>query len=212
MNEVGGRLARGVVGELLQQRAADALRRAARDLALDQHRVDGPADLVGDVVAQQPHAAGLGVDLDLAECRRRRGSSWPGRRRSCARARPGLLAALARWRRRRGRGGELAERERRARASRATWTRPPRARRRPTTPRAGRRRCAGPSRAVSSAAASTALPPITVAAARPRADAVGDEVGVAVDDLDRVELDAQHLGGDLRQHGLDALARATRRR
>jgi hypothetical protein len=51
--------------------------------------------------------------------------------------------------------------------------------------------------AVSWAAASTALPRRSRRAARPRADAVGDEVRVAVDDLDAVELHAEDLAGDL---------------
>ena len=48
----GERIAAFVVGELLHQRAAEALREAAGDLALDQRRIDGAADVIADDVAQ----------------------------------------------------------------------------------------------------------------------------------------------------------------
>ncbi len=41
------------------------MRRAADDLALDDHRIDDAAAVVDDDVAQNAHAAGLDVDLDL---------------------------------------------------------------------------------------------------------------------------------------------------
>ena len=43
-------------------------------------------------------------------------------------------------------------------------------------------------------------------ARRMRADAVLDAVGLAVGDADAPVVDAQHLGADLRHHGLEALA------
>ena len=42
------RLAGLIIEEFLKQRAADALRHAAGDLAFNQHRIDGAADVVGD--------------------------------------------------------------------------------------------------------------------------------------------------------------------
>ena len=56
------RLAARVVEEFLEQRAADALRQAAGDLALDQHRIDRPADVVGDEIALDGDGAGVAVD------------------------------------------------------------------------------------------------------------------------------------------------------
>src|SRR5205823_7925224 len=51
VHERGGyELAVVVVAELLEQRAADTLGDAADDLALDEQRVDRPADVVGDAV------------------------------------------------------------------------------------------------------------------------------------------------------------------
>ena len=56
------RLAAAVVEKFLQQRAADALRDAAGDLALDQHRIDRLADVVGDEITLDRDGAGLAVD------------------------------------------------------------------------------------------------------------------------------------------------------
>src|SRR5437667_9036406 len=56
------RLAALVIDELLEQRAAEPLNRAAGELALDQHRVDRLADVVGDEIALDLHAAGVAVD------------------------------------------------------------------------------------------------------------------------------------------------------
>ena len=55
----GQRIAALVVGELLVERAAEPLREAAGDLALHQRRVDGAADVVGDDIALDLHAAGV---------------------------------------------------------------------------------------------------------------------------------------------------------
>jgi hypothetical protein len=59
----GLRLALLVVAELLEQRPADPLGHAAPQLAFDQHRVDGPADLVGHQVAQHPDLPGARVHV-----------------------------------------------------------------------------------------------------------------------------------------------------
>ena len=53
-----------LVGELLQQRPPDALHQSSDDLALDEHRVDRAADVIGDPVAVDLDAAGLAIDLD----------------------------------------------------------------------------------------------------------------------------------------------------
>ncbi len=57
------RLAALVVEEFLEQSAAEPLRKAAGDLALDQHRIDRAADVVGDEIALDRHAAGVAVHL-----------------------------------------------------------------------------------------------------------------------------------------------------
>ena len=73
----GGRLelAGLVVGDLLEHAAADGLGRGAVQVRLDQGRVDHRAGVVHDDVAQDAHHAGLGVDLDHAPDGRAR----PGR-------------------------------------------------------------------------------------------------------------------------------------
>ena len=53
------RLAALVVDEFLVQRAAEPLREAADQLPLDQHRVDRPADVVGEQKALDGRLAGL---------------------------------------------------------------------------------------------------------------------------------------------------------
>ena len=84
-----------VVGEVLEEHAADALHGAARDLALDDVRVDHRAAVLAHDVAQQLHAAGGHVDLARAHV----GGVHPDRRRRrrCSarspRARPGRRAA-----------------------------------------------------------------------------------------------------------------------
>ena len=47
MNDAGHELAALVVDRAFEQRLADALGEAAMDLALDDHRVDQPAEIVG---------------------------------------------------------------------------------------------------------------------------------------------------------------------
>ena len=53
-----------VVGHPLVERTADALRDAAVDLALDDHRVDQVAAVVDDGVLQDGDLGGVGVGLD----------------------------------------------------------------------------------------------------------------------------------------------------
>src|SRR5215475_1063218 len=60
-----GQLALGVVADLLVERLADALGEAAVGLAVDDHRVDDGADVVGDRDVDHVGDAGLRVDLDL---------------------------------------------------------------------------------------------------------------------------------------------------
>ena len=57
--------------ELLHQREAEPLRDAAMDLALDEGRVDGAADVVGGDHAQHLRRAEDHVDLDLRHLRRK---------------------------------------------------------------------------------------------------------------------------------------------
>ena len=60
----GERLALRVEGHLLVERGADALRRAAEDLAVDDHRVDQHAAVLDDDVVEDLDLAGLGIDRD----------------------------------------------------------------------------------------------------------------------------------------------------
>ncbi len=60
----GEQLPFGIVVEFLEQRAADALRGAADDLSLDQHRIDHHAAIMRDDVFLDAHAPELDVDLD----------------------------------------------------------------------------------------------------------------------------------------------------
>src|SRR5262249_34701656 len=60
-----------VIGFVLHQHLTHALRDATHDLALDQHRVDHGADVVHHPIADHLRAAGLGIDLTLAN-----GASW----------------------------------------------------------------------------------------------------------------------------------------
>ncbi len=55
-----------VIDDLLHQRLAQPLRDAAMDLALQAERVDHRADIVDHDVARDVERTGIGVDLDLA--------------------------------------------------------------------------------------------------------------------------------------------------
>ena len=54
-----------IVDRMLQQRLPDALHDAAMDLAFEQKRIDGAAEVVDDRVAFDGDDAGLRIDLDL---------------------------------------------------------------------------------------------------------------------------------------------------
>src|SRR6266481_4031598 len=60
-------LAVAVEFDVLHQDLADALRDAARDLSLQQQRIDDGADVVHDAVAHDLYFAGLLIDLELAD-------------------------------------------------------------------------------------------------------------------------------------------------
>src|SRR5205823_8575891 len=64
-----------VVDHLLAERLAEPLHRAAVDLAARDRRADDAADIVDRRIGDDSHAAGVGVDLDLADVARVR----PGR-------------------------------------------------------------------------------------------------------------------------------------
>ena len=53
-----------VVHDLFQQRVADALRDAAHDLAVHDHRIDETAGIFGDDEPLDRHASGVRIDLD----------------------------------------------------------------------------------------------------------------------------------------------------
>ncbi len=198
------RVAALVVGEFLEQRAAQALREAADDLSAHQRRVDGAADVIGDDVALDRNAAGLAVDLHHREMDAVGIDLVLGPEPAFGRE-PGVAVA-ERLRGRLEMPGDLAE-----------------AHRRPGRPIlahhlavddvervgrrlhqlgrhldrlgaqlqrgvvGGRRRHHGGARGM-------------------RADAELDAVGLAVGDAHAPVVDAQHLGADLRHHGLEALA------
>ncbi len=61
------RIAAFIVGELLEQRAAQALREAADDLPMHQGGIDGAPDVVSHRIALDRDAAGLAVDLHHRE-------------------------------------------------------------------------------------------------------------------------------------------------
>ena len=63
----GQQLAVLVVDHRLVERPAEALRRAAVELALDDRRVERPADVLGDDVVEDRDRAGLAVDPDVDE-------------------------------------------------------------------------------------------------------------------------------------------------
>ena len=67
MHRAGQQLAALVVDRVLQQRLADALRHAALHLALDDHRVDHPADIVDRGEVHHLDTPVSRVDLDLAD-------------------------------------------------------------------------------------------------------------------------------------------------
>ena len=56
-----------VVDAVLEHRLAEALRDAAMDLAVHDHRIDDGADVVDRPVADELDAPGFGIDLDLAD-------------------------------------------------------------------------------------------------------------------------------------------------
>src|SRR5712691_9860165 len=62
-------LAVGAVDVLLVQRPADTLYGPALELSLDVRRVEGAAGILSDRVAQDRHAPGLGIDLEVDEVR-----------------------------------------------------------------------------------------------------------------------------------------------
>jgi Zn-dependent protease with chaperone function len=63
----GQQLAGVVVRHVLEKSSAHALGHPAVDLALDDDGVDHHAAIVGDHVAEQPHPARVGIDLDLRD-------------------------------------------------------------------------------------------------------------------------------------------------
>ena len=169
MNVVGERVAVVVVGEVLEQRAADALHDAARDLALDDVRVDHRAAVLADDVAQQRRPARSSTSTSHVH-------TWvafaqiDGALGGVPRARlePGRDAGRQRCRVEVGERGDLGERD--ADRGRAAHVRPAarRARCRRPRPRAGARRWRRSARAGSPAVSRTApaiidplrLPPV----------------------------------------------------
>ena len=61
-----------VVGELLEERPADSLRRPTAHLPLDERRVQRTADVLRDHVAEEPDLPRLAVDADVREVSRDR--------------------------------------------------------------------------------------------------------------------------------------------
>ena len=150
-----------VVDEVLEERAADALHRAAGDLAFDDRRVDHHAAVLADDVAQQRDHAGVRIDLDRADVARVREHE----RQVGLVAVQDLEARLhARRQTRRGRGTRRGRSRRRcgtAWACRGRWRRRRRRRcRRARLPAGGRRSSATFCRAARWAAPWIAAPRI----------------------------------------------------
>ena len=61
------RLPLSVVDKLFKQGSADALRYAACDLSMDQHRIDGPSHIIGHQISFDADAARQRIDLNLHE-------------------------------------------------------------------------------------------------------------------------------------------------
>src|SRR6266699_2948151 len=61
------RLTALVVAKFLVKRAAETLHETADQLTLDQHRVDRPADIVGEQKALDRHLPSLGINADDAD-------------------------------------------------------------------------------------------------------------------------------------------------
>ncbi len=204
-----------VVRHPLVQRTADALRDAAVDLALDDHRVDQAAAVVDDGVLEDRDLGGVRVGLDdrRRACRRRtssaRGSRSPCPPGPARRPRP---PAACRGRRRRTGWPPWTPRRRR---SAAGWTAPrrcpgrstrpvrpsprrrrPRSRGRPRPPPAPRRRSGAPSPAP--ACGQVDRRPAHHRGARGEgADGVRHPAGVAGDHLDVLERHAELVGDEL---------------
>ena len=106
----GDRVAVVVVGEVLEQRAADPLHGAAVDLALHDVRVDHRPAVLAHDVAEQRDGAGGRVDLAGAHV----GGVGPDHRRlglvAAARLEPGRHAGRHRPRVGVGDGGDLGQR------------------------------------------------------------------------------------------------------
>jgi hypothetical protein len=56
-----------IIDRMLKESLADALDDPAMDLALEQQRIDGAAEIVDDGVALNYDGAGIGIDLDHRE-------------------------------------------------------------------------------------------------------------------------------------------------
>ena len=193
-----------VVAHPFEQRVADRVRDAADELALDDHRIDDAAAVVDHDIAQDAHAAGLDVDLDL-DGMAANAIGERGRHEALHAFEPRLeiarhgIAGHARHR-----FGDFAQRE--PAAGRAGDLDAPvahlqiaRARLQQMSRDRQRLLAHGDRRHVHRGAGGDGLP------AGEAALAVGDDRGVAGDDRDIVRRHAELLGADLRQRGLDAL-------
>ena len=110
MKRAGQQLAVLVVDHRLVQAPADALHRAAVDLALDQHRVEREADILDRDIVLQRDLAGVGIDRDFRQVDHKAGRVLLDRRAALAdhRAGPAFLALRD--------IGQLADRRLRGRA------------------------------------------------------------------------------------------------
>ena len=206
MSDVVERVAVVVVHEVLEQRAADALHDAARDLAFDDARVDHRAAVLAHDVAEQLDPAGLEVDLAGAHVR----GVHPDRR-GCPRCSARLLRVPAgtpggnAWGWKYGELGDLGE------ARCRSWACP-------------RTLARLPASSMSSAAASRLVrgdgaDPVAQnrrglahragghrpAAAPAGAGAEAGQCGVALDRVDVVDVRAERVGGELHDRGLEAV-------
>ena len=177
---------------------------AADDLAVDDHRIDHGAAVLGHDVVEQLDRAGVGIDGDHAPraCHRRtRRRNRPARRSPCcpaaAPSRPAVGRA-AHWRRTR------------SRQCRSCWMV-----RAPCRPRCGsrRHRLAKDARRCARIFSASRRDALADGAAGEhdrarckRAETVRADRGIAVADRNLPRIDAELVGGDLRQRGLVTLA------
>ena len=206
MNVVASGLPSSSYARCFEERAADALHHAARDLALDDARVDHRPAVLAHDVAQERDAARLDVDLARAHV----GGVDPDRpaRRRCSarspRARPGRRAAASTARSRRASAiSRERDADRRRAAHAARGCRPARCRRPRLRACARRWRTMRSRRIVAvSRIAPAVIDPLRLPAAPAPKPVTAVSPWIV---LTSSMFDAERVGGELDDRGLDAV-------